>query len=156
MIHWIQQWHSFRKDSNDTPTEAIFLAYTKKCEQECIPVGCVPSAGVAVSPAGGRSLPQCMLGYPQEQTPRTRHPPSSLHGTRHPPGADPLPRTRHPPPRADPPWDQALSPPGSRHPPGPGTPPRSRHPSCGQTHTCKNITFATSLRTVRTRNRNGC
>ena len=29
-------------------------------EQECIPVGCVPPAAVAVSQGG---LPQCMLGY---------------------------------------------------------------------------------------------
>ena len=83
--------------------------------QECIPVGCVPSAAVAVSPRGG--LPQCMLGY--QPPPRTRHPPQE------------------------------------QTPLGPGTPqnqahpsPGTRHPSCGQTHTCKNITFATSLRTI--------
>ena len=31
-------------------------------KQECIPVGCVPSAAVAVCWGGG-GLPQCMLGY---------------------------------------------------------------------------------------------
>ena len=69
-------------------------------------------------------LPQCMLGYPREQTP----------------------------PDQAPPQDQAL-------PTGPGTPPQAppsdqaplqtRHPHCGQTDTCKNITYATSLRTVK-------
>ena len=63
-------------------------------KQECIPVGCVPSAAVVVSP-GGVCLSAC--------------------------------------------WD--TNPPGA-------DPPRTRHPPCGQTHTCKNITFATSLRTV--------
>ena len=90
------------------------------------------------------SLPQCMLGYqpPWSRPPRSRRPPP---WSRHP-------QTRHPqsrhPPRADPP-DQA--------------PPQDLlqgmlgyhlqgmlgyHPPCGQTHTCKNITFVTSLRTV--------
>ena len=32
--------------------------------------------------------------------------------------------------------------------PGPGGVPAQILPPCGQTHTCKNITFATSLRTV--------
>ena len=32
-----------------------------KIQQECIPVGCVPPAAVAVHGRGG--LPQCMLGY---------------------------------------------------------------------------------------------
>ena len=74
-----------------------------KNEQECIPVGCVLSAAVAVSPREG--LPQCMLGYqppradppkdqasPQGRHPRTRHPPGSrlLQDQAHPPG------TRHP------------------------------------------------------------
>ena len=55
-------------------------------------------------------------------------------GTRHPLGAD-TPQTRHPPPRdeAPPPW--------TRH-------PREQTPPCGQTDTCKNITFETSSRTV--------
>ena len=67
-------------------------------------------------------LPQRMLGYhhpPGSRPPWTRHPP----GSRHPP-------TRHPPLGADPP-DQATTPPPER-----------------MTDTCKNITFATSLRTV--------
>ena len=56
--------------------------------QECIPVGCVPSAAVAVSPRGG-GLPQCMLGY--QPPPRTRHPPRNRPppGTRHTPPPEP-------------------------------------------------------------------
>ena len=80
-------------------------------KQECIPVGCVPSAPVAISP-GGRHPP-----------PRSRHPPGA---DTHTPRADT--------PGADTPWEQ--------------TPPQEQTPSCGQTHACKNITFATLLRTV--------
>ena len=57
------------------------------CKQECIPVGCVPSATVAV--CWGGCLPQCMLGYhqpPRPGTPQSRYP-----LTRHP-------RSRPPPP----------------------------------------------------------
>ena len=147
-------------------------------EQECIPVGCVPSAAVAVSPGGSASvhagIPAPLLGA----APRTRHPPGSRPPWEqtHPPGAAPWKQT-----------PQTRYPPGSR-PPRPGTPPpwrpvarhagilpamhagisppletcckacwnttcKARHaeippPPCGQTHSCKNITFATSLRTV--------
>ena len=107
-------------------------------KQECIPVGCVPSAAVAVSPGGSA---------------QTKHPPQTRH----------LPPTRHHPLGADPHW--------SGHPldqvPHLGTDPRhckacwdttcntcwdsTPRPPCGQTHTCKNITFATSLRTVKIR-----
>ena len=74
----------------------------------------------------------------------------------------PPPGSRHPPRSRHPPWEQA--PPGDLlqgmlgyHPPWrlaarhAGRPP-TRHagipPPCRQTHTCKNITFATSLRTA--------
>ena len=67
--------------------------FNKSEQQECIPVGCIPPAAVAV--LGGYSLHQA-------------HPP----GPGIPPGIPPWEQT--------PPWDQA--PPGSRHPPGPGTP----------------------------------
>ena len=89
------------------------------------------------SSGGGGCLPQCMLGY---QPPPTRCPP----------GADPS-QTRHPLQDltcnacwdSTPPWR-----PAARH---AGITPE-RHaglpPPCGQTHTCKNITFATSLRTA--------
>ena len=88
-------------------------------EQECIPVGCVPSAAVAISP-GGVCLSACW------------------DTTTTPPGADPPgPGT----PGSRPPQEQTA--PGTRHLPGPGTPPG------GQTHACENITFATSLRTVK-------
>ena len=60
---------------------------------------------------GGGCLPQCMLGYPLEQTPpweqthpQSRHTPQS----RHPPGAD-APQSRHPP-RADTPREQTPPP----------------------------------------------
>ena len=69
-----------------------------------------------------------MLGY---QPPRTRKTPPGAE----PPGGRPslgadtsLEQTS---PRGRPPWDQAPPPP------------------CGQTHACENITFATSLRTVK-------
>ena len=75
----------------------------KKCEQECISVGCVPPAGVAVprgSPPG---------------TPRTRHPT--------PPGAGPLePGTPKPGTLLD------QAPPQEQVPPGPGTPPTRQPP----------------------------
>ena len=81
-------------------------------------------------------------GTPRSRPPSSRHPPSGSRPpmSRHPLGADtPLP-----------PWEQTpqeqTHPPGSRQ-PSRSTPPRSRLP-CGQTHACKNITFATSLRTV--------
>ena len=50
-------------------------------------------------------------------------------------------------------WDTTTPPgrhppPSWRQPPPDQAPPGSRHPPCGQTHACKNITFATSLRTV--------
>ena len=77
-------------------------------KQECIPVGCLSPAGVAV-PGGGFS---------------TRHPP----GIRHPPEQTP-PGTRHPSARTRQP--PAADPPGSRHPlPGTRTPllPESQTP----------------------------
>ena len=117
-------------------------------KQECIPVGCVPSAAVAVSPGGGGACPdQARPGpgtLPGPGTPWTRHP---LPGTTS-PGADPpaagIPPTRHPL------WEQ--TPPVARH---AGIPPAMHagiaRPPRGQTHTCKNITFATWLWTVKIR-----
>ena len=82
----------------------------------------------------------------------------------HPPGGDPP--SRQPPPRSRPPWSRHPlpgDPLGSRHPqeqataphppeqasPGRRQPPRSSPPPVNRiTDTCKNITFATSLRTV--------
>ena len=84
-------------------------------EQECIPVGCVPPAAVAV---GGVS---------------TRHPPLG-------PGTPPGPCT---PP--EPCTSRDHAPPGTMHPLdhaplGPCTPPRAGTP-CGQTDACKHITL---------------
>ena len=61
-------------------------------QQECIPVGCVPPAAVAVPGAlhqapPGSSPPK--PGTPQEQTPQTRHPPA-------PPPGPGTPRSRPP------------------------------------------------------------
>ena len=77
----------------------------RSIEQECIPVGCVPSASVAI----------CWPGEGLRHThPRNRHPPGA--GT---------------------PLGYHLQGMLGYHP----------HPH-GPTHTCKNITFATSLWTV--------
>ena len=128
-----------------------------KKQQECIPVGCIPSAAVAISP-GGVCLSACWDTNPSKQTPQEQTPPpEQTPQSRHPPGADPseqtpsIPQSR--PPRADtlrgadtPPEQM---PPKSRHSPREQTPPQSRHsPVDKMTDTCKNITFATSLQTV--------
>ena len=63
-------------------------------KQECIPVGCIPSAAVAVcSWGGGGILPQCMVGY--------THPPG--------PGLDPPGQTPQPLP-----WPGPRDPPEDR------------------------------------------
>ena len=112
-------------------------------KQECIPVGCVPSAVVAVSPGRGGVWPQCMLGYqpPPDQTPPPEQTPPR---TRHcPPGPD-TPQTRHTP-GPDTPQDQTPS--GTRH-PLEQTLPGTRHTPTLDRHACENIAFATSFRTV--------
>ena len=107
-------------------------------KKECIPVGCVPSATVAVC------WGVCLSAF---WDPQTRHPLR----TRQPPLGPDTPQDQAPPRPGTPsgtrlplgpgpPQDQVS--PGTRHPPGPGTPPR------GQTDKYKNITFATSLQTV--------
>ena len=60
-------------------------------QQECIPVGCVPSATVAVCFQGGPHTPLLEQAPPLEQTP----PRAGTPWSRHPPGADP-PRSRPP------------------------------------------------------------
>ena len=87
--------------------------YKTICEQECIPVGCVPTA--AVAGAGGLHQPP-----PGSCTPWTRHPPGPC-----------TPRTRHVPDPRD------HAPPWTRHPPDQAPLPVDR-----MTDTCKNITFA--------------
>ena len=102
-----------------------FSNLTSLYKQECIPVGCVPPAAVAI-----RGSPP---GTPLDQTPLEPGIP---------PGADPpppgagTPQTRQSP-RAGIPW--------TRHPTVPGTPPDQappdQAPPCGQTHDCKHITL---------------
>ena len=110
--------------------------HTKACQMiaiECIPVGCVPPAAVAIR-GGLHQVPPLRTRPPPGPgtTPGTRKPPL-LQG-RHPWDQAP-PWSRHPS------WDQA---PQSRHPPGPGSPlgpgncpppgqipPRTRHPPPG-------------------------
>ena len=88
---------------------------------------------VCLSTGGEGCLPQCMLGYPPDQTP----PPDQAHTprTRHTPPTRHTPRIRHTPPDQTPP-PQTRHPPRTRHtprptrhtPPGSGTPPpRTRH-----------------------------
>ena len=119
----------------DSGTYSYQFRVKEKKQQERIPVGWVPSAAVAVSP-GWVCLSACTDTNPpwDQALPRSRSP----HGTRHTPRPDTHPRDRHPP-------DQAT--PLGQAPPGPvKTPPR---PPRGQTHACENITFASSLRTVK-------
>ena len=92
---------------NEIPTSSENNRNISK-EQECVPVGCVPPAAVAVP--GGRGVPP---GIPPPETrppsPETRHPSPPQDQTR-------LPRDQTPP-ETRPPRDQAPLP------PGPGTPP---------------------------------
>ena len=62
--------------------------------------------------------------------------------------------TNPPPPGQTPPGSRHTTlgpgPPRSRYSPlGPDHPPQDQTPPCGQTHACENITFATSLRSVK-------
>ena len=73
-------------------------------KQECIPVGCVPSAAVAVSaqsrqpPPGADTHPE-QTPPPKQTHPRSRHCRRSRHPREQtPPGADSPPGSRHPPP----------------------------------------------------------
>ena len=81
---------TIKSDYKGLLTPKVFLGrvhYFHHYKQECIPVGCIPSAAVAISPRG--VLPQCMLGCPPplEQTPP---------GSR-PPGQTPPPQEQTPP-----------------------------------------------------------
>ena len=83
-------------------------------KQECIPVGCVPPAAVAVEGVSTRYPPgsRHALGpdIPQNQAPPLG--PGTPPRTRHPPGPD-TPRDQAPP---------GTRPPWTRHPPGAGSP----------------------------------
>ena len=80
--------------------------------QECIPVGCVPPAAVAIGGGGLHQAPPRI-----EATPRRKHLPPGL---KHTPWEE-----AHPPKRKHPPRMEA--PPGRRH-LGGSTPPRRKHP----------------------------
>ena len=56
---------------------------------------------------GGGCLPQCMLGYPPDQTPPP--PRDQAPRSRHPPGPGTPPRTRHTPPEQTPPREADCS-----------------------------------------------
>ena len=99
-------------------------------KQECIPVGCVPSAAVAACLGGGSA---------------------SMHAGIHPPpGPGPPPPGPGPgdsparPPNLPPGMDLETPPPDPQSPPGYG--PGDPHPMNRMTDTCKNITFATCNR----------
>ena len=125
--------------------------FKQQYKQECIPVGCVPPAAVAVL---GRSPP----GTPGTRHPRDQAPPRTMHlpGTRQPPRTRHPLRTRHPPGPGTPgpgnsspgtplpgtrhPLDQAT--PRTRHPLRDQAPPRTRYPPVNRmTNRCKNITL---------------
>ena len=109
-------------------------------KQECIPVGCIQSASVAVCWLGGllhthtpgAGTPS-RAGTPQEQAPPWR--PVARHA-----GIPPARHARIPSPR-----DLLQGMLGYHL---QGMLGYSPPPSCGQTHTCKNITFTTLLRMV--------
>ena len=90
-------WNVSQNKTSQKTTPSLRQLYWPH-RQECIPVGCVPSAAVAVPPGG-----ICLSAY--LYTPQTRHTP-------HP---EQTPWTRHPPKGTDP------------RPPGPGTPPVDKH-----------------------------
>ena len=128
----------------------------KNCQQECIPVGCVPSATVAVcwpgecvppphtpeqAPLGAGTPPgdllQGMLGYHLQGMLGYQPPGDLLQGILgyHLQGM----LGYQPQTCCKAYWDITCKACWDTTPPS---------PPCGQTHTCKNITFATSLRTV--------
>ena len=90
-LRYVYTEQHIRRDKSSLPTGthhrefriAIILKFWKNIEQECIPVGCVPPAAVAIP--GGRSQPG---------TPRTRHRPDQAPPT---PGAGTPPVDRHTP-----------------------------------------------------------
>ena len=88
------------------PLRYVFHSALKQIVlQECIPVGCVPPAAVAVTGGGSPHLPQSR--YPLEQTPpQSRHPPEQHPQSEHPPGAGTPPEQTLPradTPQTDPP-----------------------------------------------------
>ena len=102
----------------------IFLRFSENLvEQECIPVGCVPSTAVAVSRAGWGGAWVGGVPGPGGCTW------SGGRGCTWSRGGVPGPR-------------------GCTWSLGDGVPGQVLPPPCGQTDACKNITFATSLRTV--------
>ena len=102
---WIALAHSMKNICAITIVCCYYCCSQQISKQECIPVGCIPPAEVAVCLGG---LRQCMLGYT----------PPGL-------GLDTIPRAWTPP-RCGP-----ADPPPARLPqPPPGSGPR--HPPCGQ------------------------
>ena len=145
------KWNRFR---NRFP--AVWMTLTQNdwtLKQECIPVGCVPPAAVAV----GREV---STRHPQDHAPLWDHaPPGTMHPhppDQAPPGPCTPPGTMHPldhAPLLGPCTHQDHAPPGPCTPrpytpfPPDHAPPRDHVPSspCGQTHACKHITLPQTL-----------
>ena len=78
----------FKKSAIFSPSQYFTSKKLKTILQECIPVGCIPPAAVAVLMGLHQAPPREQAPPSNEQTsPGSRHPPQSRHlpGTRHPP-----------------------------------------------------------------------
>ena len=96
-----QKWYCVLVPDKGLRQSALII-FKKK--QECIPVGCVPPAAVAVGGVSTRHHPRSRHP-PQDQTPQSRYPP----GTR-PPWSRYPPRTK-PPKQVPPPlWTESQTP----------------------------------------------
>ena len=116
------------------------------CQQECIPVGCIPPTAVAVSPAMHPTLmhaPSPCYAHPMPYMPHAMHAPMPC-----------MPHAMHAPMPSMPPFHACPMPcmPPAMHASLPCTPPAMHTPChacptlpcmppCGQTDTCENITF---------------
>ena len=142
---WCEQQFKVSKNPSGSDAAFAFAQYKRTFKTRMHSSG---MRTVRSSSRLSRGLPQCMLRYQPPPPPGADLPPNQVTPPTRPPWR-PVARHAGIPPAmhagiAHPPWR-----PAARH---AGIPP-ARHagippPPCGQTHTCKNITFATSLRTV--------
>ena len=117
-------WRYYTRDSFNHIVNAALYIFEKICQQECIPVGCIPPASVAVSDYCGWCLSLGPRGCLPLGLGVSTIPPFTT-----PPFTTPHPLFHHTPFYRTPPF----------------TPPFSPHAPCGQTNTCENITL-TKLR----------